>query len=217
MKAVAYLRVSSSGQVNGHGFDRQLDEVEAYCKSQNIELVGVFKEDVSGTKDETNRPAFQDMVATLLGNGCRTVIVEGLDRLARTLAVQEALCSYLAAKEITLISARTGENVTEALLEDPMRAAMVRMQGVFAQLEKELLVRKLRKAREAKRAKGEKCEGRPSISEVNPDVLNLIRTLKDAKQSYKAIAAKLNEAGTLSVTGKPWTATNVQSAYFRHK
>ena len=66
---------------------------------------------------------------------------------------------YLASKGITLIAANTGENVTEAITSDPMRKAMVQMQGVFAELDKSMLVKKLRKARDRKRQETGRCEG----------------------------------------------------------
>ena len=47
---------------------------------------------------------------------------------------------------IDLYSANTGENVTQAIKDDPVKKAMVQMQGVFAELEKSRLVKKLRKA-----------------------------------------------------------------------
>jgi len=90
-QAFAYLRISSKGQKGGNGFDRQLLEIEKYAKSHNVGIVEVFKEDVSGTKDETSRPQFQEMVADLLKNGIRTIVLERLDRLAREYRIQESL------------------------------------------------------------------------------------------------------------------------------
>ena len=60
---------------------------------------------------------------------------------------------------IALYSANTGENVTQAIKDDPIKKAMVQMQGVFADPEKSRLVRKLRKARDAVREKKGRCEG----------------------------------------------------------
>ena len=159
LKAVGYLRVSSSNQKEGDGFERQEDVINRYAEKYGVEILRVFKDDISGTTDEESRPAFQDMVSDLLKNGVRTVIVEGLDRLAREYRIQETLLIYLASKGITLINARTEENITEAVMTDPMRKALVQIQGVFAELEKNLLVKKLRVARERIREKKGKCGG----------------------------------------------------------
>ena len=224
VKAYGYLRVSSKGQVDGDGLRRQEDEVRSFAQAGGYELLSVFREEgVSGTLDEGARPAFQDMVATILKNGARTVIVEGLDRLAREYRIQEHLLVYLASKGIDLIVARTGENVTEAVLGDPMRRAMVQIQGVFAELEKGILVKKLRQGREEKRKTNPsgKCEGAKSIREASPELLSEIKALRKTlpgqkRKSFNDIAMILNERGYTSVTGKAFTGVNVQAILRRH-
>lgn len=222
MKAFAYVRVSGKGQVEGDGFRRQEAEIASYAKAHKVEIVHTYREEgVSGTTDEADRPAFQDMVAAILRNGVRTIIVEGLDRLAREYRIQETLLVYLASKGIDLIAARTGENVTEAVMADPMRKALVQIQGVFAELEKGMLVKKLRTAREQKRKVEGKCEGRKPISETDPELLAEVRRLRHAKpgqkrMSYAKIAEQLNAAGRTHSKGKPFTPTGVQSIIARH-
>jgi site-specific DNA recombinase len=155
--------------VEGHGFDRQEEACRAYAKKAGYEIVGTFQEEgVSGAKDETERPAFQEMMAAILVNGVRTVIVEGMDRLARELRVQEALLVYMAAKGVDLLSARTEENVTQAIQADPMKKALVQIQGVFAELDKNLAVKRLRKARDAKSAEHKKTLRGPQELRTDP-------------------------------------------------
>ena len=85
MKAFAYLRVSGKGQITGDGFKRQLEEINSYSANAGYSIENVYKEEaVSGTLDETQRPAFQEMITDILKNGVRTVIIEGMDRLARS-------------------------------------------------------------------------------------------------------------------------------------
>ena len=54
---------------------------------------------------------------------------------------------------MTIISADTLQDVTAAFFGDPMLRAMIQVQGVFAELDKSMLVAKLRKARELTRKK----------------------------------------------------------------
>jgi len=75
------------------------------------------------------------MVSEILKNGVKTIIIEGLDRLAIEYRIQESLLIYLASKGIELISARTEENVTHAIIVDLMKKALVQMQGIFAELD----------------------------------------------------------------------------------
>lgn len=218
MKAYGYLRVSGNSQVEGDGFRRQEEEVRAYCKAHGIDLVNVYREEaVSGTSDETARPAFQDMITAILKNGVRTIIVEGLDRLARELRIQETLLIYLASKNITLISARTGENATEAISGDPMRKALIQIQGVFAELEKNLLVKKLKVAREATKERDGKCEGRKSYEEKDPELADYIKKLyrkprNGKRRTLQSIVDQLNSEGRKTLSNKEWTRANLHHA-----
>jgi DNA invertase Pin-like site-specific DNA recombinase len=211
----AYLRVSSQGQVEGHGFDRQQDAIDKFCQTSGYEIAEIYRESASGVTEETERPAFSDMVSAILKNGVRTVVVESLDRLAREYRVSEHLIIYLASKGIDLISANTGENVSQAILDDPMKKALVQIQGIFAELDKSMLVKKLRKAREAVRARGEKCEGRKGYTDPEfKSVLNKIRALRarrgHRKQlTYPEVAERLNGEGIKTMTGRAFNGNGV--------
>jgi DNA invertase Pin-like site-specific DNA recombinase len=224
MKVYAYLRVSGKGQLNGHGFDRQMDAVQSFCDKYRYEIEKVFKEQVSGTKDETDRPEFSAMITAILRDGIDTIVVESLDRLAREYRIQEQLLIYLASKDIKLISANTGENVTKAISEDPMKKAMVQMQGIFAELDKSLLVRKLRKSREQIRKEKGKCEGRKGYkdTEQGAEILKEIRRLRRRRKgrvrvTFNDIAEKLNEQGFTAANGKPFTGNTVRGIMHRQK
>lgn len=214
-KVFGYARVSGQGQVEGDGFRRQEEEIQTYCKANKIELVKIFQEKgVSGTTDETERPAFQEMIAAILKNGVRTIIVEGMDRLAREYRIQETLLIYLASKGITLISARTGQDVTADITADPMKKALVQIQGVFSELEKNLLVKKLRTARQTKAEENGKCEGRKNYQEAAPELVARIKSLNrkprnGERPTLQKIADQLNAEGLYSLAGKPWTAANL--------
>ncbi len=218
-----YLRVSGKSQVEGYGFDRQEEAIRNFAEKAGYEIVNLFKEEgVSGTKDEADRPAFQEMIAEILRDGVKTIIIEGMDRLAREYRIQETLLIYLASKGITLICARTEENVTDAVQSDPMKKALIQIQGIFAELEKNLLVKKLRNARDKAREKG-KCEGRPSYKDAAPDVIEAIRRLRrkprtGRRMTYVQVADELNRLGFKRLSdkgkGKPFTGQTVQNILF---
>lgn len=220
IKVNAYLRVSGKGQVKGHGFKRQLETISEYAKSQGYIIDGIFKEKgVSGSNDEAHRPQFTEMIEDMLSNGVRVIVVESLDRLAREFRIQEQLLIYLASKNLDLINAGTGENITEAIGSDPMRKAMVQIQGIFGELDKSLLVRKLRRAREAKKKAHGKCEGIKRYGEDSPEEQAIIkkirymrrlpRGLNKKRMTYQAIAEQLNLEGISTKLGKLWTPTQV--------
>ena len=218
MKAFSYLRVSSKGQIEKDGFPRQRQTIAAAAKILGIEIAKEYHDDgVTGDSDWFDRPSFQAMVADILANGVRTIIVENLTRLARSYVVTDAIIVYLASKNITLISADTGEDVTAAFHGDPMKKALIQMQAVFAELEKNTLIKKLRAARVRARQEKGSCEGRKAFGEREGEeaTLELIRSLRrkpkgEDRKSFAMIAAKLNQDGVPTRTGKPWHAEVVR-------
>ncbi|MGR0482384.1 MAG: recombinase family protein [Candidatus Electronema sp. V4] len=229
MKAYAYLRVSGQGQVDGNGFERQQAAVNQFAQKANIEITQFFKEEVSGTADSTEREVFQQMISAILRNGVRTIIVEGLDRLAREYRIQEQLLIYLAAKGIALYDARTGENVTEAIAADPMKKALIQMQGIFSELEKNLLVKKLRVARQSKKEETGKCEGRKGYQDNTEKMDFLLKEIKSYRRkskggdrkTYQEVADYFNQLTVndnrySSFSGKEWNGPMIQNFLQKH-
>jgi DNA invertase Pin-like site-specific DNA recombinase len=219
VKAFGYLRVSGLTQVDGNGLDRQEEVIQSFADANGYEIAGWFREEgVSGTKGEEDRPAFMRMVTEILRDGVTTVIVESLDRLAREYRIQEQLLIYLVAKGIDLIAANTGETVTQAIQADPMRKAMVQIQGIFSELDKSLLVRKLRLARERVREETGKCGGRRRFGEDSEEEAKVVRRIKLMRRRRKGglpgmtlqqIADTLNDEGVPTKTGKKWSRKQV--------
>src|ERR1035438_2676408 len=155
LKAFAYLRVSGKGQVRGDGFARQWHAIRTYSEANDVKIVQVFREEgVSGTKESIDRPAWSAMMAAVLGNGVRTIVIEKLDRLARDLMVQEATIANLAKSAITLVSVAE----PDLMASDPTRILMRQFMGAVAQYDKSQIVLKLRGARIRKRVAEGRCE-----------------------------------------------------------
>ena len=222
MEAYGYLRVSGKGQIDKDGFHRQRDVISKFAVDSNITIPLYYQEKgVSGTKGEADRPAFQEMITDVLSNGVNTIIVERLDRLAREYVVQEQLLIYLASKRIVLLNASTGENITEAINSDPMKKAIIQIQGVFAELEKSLLVKRLKKARQRKKAETGKCEGTKGWDELAPErkaeVLKLVRRLRrkprggGRQKSYQQVADHLNSKRIKTLRGGIWSSQLVRA------
>jgi len=222
-QAVAYCRVSSVGQQrNGTGLDRQEEIINDYAGQIGYELTEVYHEAFTGT--DTDRPMFTKMLAEILSNGCRTIIVERLDRLARDLSVQLQLVGLLCSKGITLLSADTQQDVTAAFSGDPMLKAMIQVQGVFAELDKSMLVAKLRKAREAKKAKTGRCEGRKPYGyyEGEEALVKRIKQLHRKPRGGKRlgpyqIARILNREGWPTRNAEKWYGSHVSAIVNRKK
>lgn len=215
MQAFAYLRVSGKGQVDGDGFNRQREAIEACAKGAGISVVQFFQDEgVSGTKED--RPALARLMVDLEenGHGIKTVIVERLDRLARDLMVQEAILNDFRKLGVRFISASEGDDLIDG---DATRKLVRQIFGAIAEYDKAMLVLKLRAARERKRAREGKCEGRKGYSdtEAGREIIREVKRLRRKKPgckvlSCRTIAGRLNESGRQSLDGKPFSAAVIQ-------
>ena len=127
--------------------------------------------------------------------------------------VQEAGIATLAGLGVRVVTSR-GDDLTDS--DDEMRVAMRQIAGVFSQLEKTRLVKKLRGARQRKRqATGKKVEGRKSLAEMYPEAVKAARRLASPKTgerlSFREISARLAEAGHLNERGRPFNAQSVRA------
>jgi DNA invertase Pin-like site-specific DNA recombinase len=202
-KAHAYLRVSGKGQVEGDGFTRQLKAIKDYAAAHAIKIVNVYREEgVSGTAESASRPAWTELMTALHANGVRVVIIEKLDRLARDLMVQETIIADLRKNGFELVSVAE----PDLMANDPTRILVRQMMGAVGQYEKSQIVLKLRGARVRKKATTGRCEGRKPYGffEGEAAVLERMKVLRAEGLGFDRIAAKLNEEGVPTRTGKPW-------------
>ena len=149
--ALAYLRTSSSANVgtDKDSDKRQRQAIATFAKHAGYELLEEFYDAAVSAADPIDaRPGFKSLLERIMTNGVRTVIVEDASRFARTLMVQEAGIATLAGIGVRVTPSR-GDDLTDS--DDEMRVAMRQIAGVFSQLEKTRLVKKLRAACERKR------------------------------------------------------------------
>ena len=105
-----------------------------------------------------------------------------------------------------------GDDLTDS--DDEFRVVM--RHGVFSQLEKTRLVKKLKAARDRKRANG-KVEGRQSHLGARAEVVAEAKRLHRAspktgeRRSLRKIAAELAALGHLNVNSRPYSAKSVRS------
>ena len=220
MKAFAYLRVSSKGQVEGDGLTRQSVAIQEFAQRQGFEILHTYQDEgVSGSM--IGRPALVELMMALEENSheAKTVIIERIDRLARDLLVQEALLANFKKHNANLISVHDGELLTD----NPTRKLMRQILGAVAEYDKAMTVAKLKAARERKRLNGSKCEGRKGYGDEPGQAV-----LKEIKKNHRKprgkkrltaqqIADKMNKSGFLTLTGKKFTANSVRLILSRNK
>lgn len=216
LKAVSYLRTSSAGNVgtDKDSEHRQRNAIARFAKSAGYEIIEEFRDEaVSGKDPIDTRPGFRALLERVAANGVTVVIVESPDRFARHLLTQEAGIILLVGLGVRVLTSH-GDDLTDS--DDEFRVAMRQIMGVFSQLERTRLVKKLKHARERKRATGIKVEGRKALAELNPRALAMAKQLRRAnpvtgeRMSYRNIAERLAGAGHAAASGKPFSPSVVK-------
>jgi len=213
-KVVGYLRVSSRGQVDGHGFERQEEAVRTYCKKNRLNLVEIYREEVSGTKGIADRPALADLLSRVLDNGISMVVVERADRLARDLVEAELLLREFRSAGITVISAESSTDLTVADGDGNPSLVLIRqVLSAVAEFEKSSLVLKLRAARLKRRRETGSCEGVKPFGHFHGEetTLERMRSLRRKPRgaprlSFAKIARALDGEELPTRGGGSWTS-----------
>ena len=210
-KVFGYARCSSDTNAGGDTFNRQSDAIRSWAKTAKAKVVEVFEEVITGTT--ADRPIFTGMLSRMAQEGINSFVIENQSRLGRDLLVNLHLISSCKKLGISIIDASTGDDLTQ--LEDPMMVAMHQISGVFAQLDKSMIVSKLKKARDAKSKElGKRCEGRkksPFSSDLILKIKKLRRKPHHGKRiSLEKIAEFLNKDGNRTPTGGKFHATTVK-------
>jgi DNA invertase Pin-like site-specific DNA recombinase len=209
--AVAYYRTSSATNV-GPDKDsqrRQREACQACARGLGLEIVREYYDAaVSGADAVEARPQFREMLAYLLGNGARRIIVENASRFARDIIVQETGYRMLKARGIDLIAADS----PDSFVSDTPTAKMVRtVLGAVVAWEKDMLVHKLRGARDRKSASlGRRCEGNPAWGRLGEQVRAIACELRGEGASLMSISAALALRGMCAPSGRAYGAQSVK-------
>lgn len=231
MRLAMYLRVSSNGQVDGYGLAVQEKACRRWAKAQGHQIVATFTDaGVSGARDAADRPGLSGaLLALRRPPDAEGLLVARLDRLARALTVQEASLAIAWQAGARVFTADAGEVLRDDP-DDPMRTALRQVVGVFAELDRRLVVKRLRDGRTAKaaagkhstgayaygyagRGKGRARDAAPAPAEQRAVVR--IATLRSEGASYRAIAAALDSEGLRPRRAAQWSAMAVRNIAVR--
>jgi DNA invertase Pin-like site-specific DNA recombinase len=202
--ACAYYRTSSATNAEGDSRPRQEQAIKAYAAAHGTEIVKEYYDAaVSGADPVEGRPGFADMVAYMLGNGARIVLVENASRFARDLTVQLLGHALLKKHGIELIPVDAPTYFTD---ETPTARMVRSILGAVSQFEKEALVLKLRKARERSKRLG----GNPNWTPVPAATVAAAKACQAKGLSLRAIASELAVAGYRAPSGRPYGPESIK-------
>lgn len=228
LRLVMVRRVSTTTQASdGYGLDAQEADCQRYARKASNPKVRIVhgvadgdERSTSGRSTIDERPGLLEALEWLQDGRADGILAPNMDRLARELTVQEAVMSYVWALDGRVFTADDGEQLEDDP-RDPMRTAMRQMRGVFHQLDRAMIVKRLGDGREAKGKRGGYAFGAPRYGQQALDnelieeeqetaILRQMRQWQTEGSSIRSIAARLNELGIPSKRGGRWHPATVQ-------
>jgi DNA invertase Pin-like site-specific DNA recombinase len=200
-RAVIYTRVSTGDQ---HA-ETQLYDLRELAKQRRYEIIHEYTDTISGAKSK--RPGLDQLLADARRHRFDVVLVAAFDRVARNVRHFLEVLDELNHLNIEFVSLR--ENIDTG---GPLGRAMVVIVGAIAELEKSLIVERVRAG--MRRAK---LEGR-RIGRAPPNVdraaivrdrlagLSLTEAAKKHRVSRATVCRLVNESRRLKKTGVPQLA-----------
>lgn len=221
LRIAIYARVSSNAQAETDTISGQIDDLTKWAGKQGHEIVAVCTDEaVSGKLPAVERPGLACILDAVEDGEADAVLVRSLDRLARELTVQEATLALVWKLGGRVLSV-TGEIMADDP-DDPMRTAMRQMAGVFAQLDRAQISKRLRDGRRRKAEVGGYVGGAPSFGtradsatrelvadDREAQTLDRIKEMRAEGMGYKAIADALNVERIPTKRSGKWHASTV--------
>ena len=114
--AYIYTRVSTIIQVDGFSLDAQEEEIRAYAKMRNINIVGKYSDEGKSGKNAEHRPAFNQMMKDIRSkkDNVRYVLVFKLSRFARNTSDTAKYLQELASFGAGLLGVKDGIDTSTA-------------------------------------------------------------------------------------------------------
>lgn len=219
---VAYLRVSTEGQVEKYGLEAQKKDILVYCARNDMDIVGWYIEKgVSGVKE--SRPEWDRLVYGDVQNPpVEAVVVAKSDRVARDINVYYYFKMQLKKKNIDLISVAEDFGTM-----GPMAKFLEAFTMCVAEMERENITKRTLAGRKVKASQGGYAGGRPPYGYVvrdkelivDPEAAEVVKqvfVLRGEGKKLQEIADLLNESGKRTQKGLEFSVSAVQNI-LRHE
>lgn len=203
--AIGYCRVSTDKQgERGYGLEAQRAAIEEEAERRGWTLTHVYV-DVASGKSTRGRTQYGEALAVLADKQADVLITAKLDRLSRSL-IDFAQLMALAQEQGWGINA-LDIGVDTSTINGELIANIIM---ALAQWERRIIGQRTTAALEQVRASG-KALGRPT--NVTPETLRLIRTLRKSELSWRKIAEALTAEGVPTAQKGQWHASTVRKLH----
>ena len=190
MKAVIYTRVSKNVQSD----ERQVSELEEYAKGKDWEVLGVFREKISGAKKNVDRPVLQEAKELCKKHKAKFVVWD-VSRLGRnTLEGLKTLEELTESKVSVYVKTLGIETLNPNGTPNQAGRLVITIMFDLAQSERENLIERInsglqeakRKGKKLGRAKGT-TDSKTDTLAKHPKVVKLLKKGESVRNTAKIV------------------------------
>ena len=209
MRVVGYVRVSTTGQVNGYSLQLQISKIKEYCKLKDYTLVDIYEDAGISGMSKSKRVSYLNMIDYVNTHDVQGVVVYSLSRLGRNM---KDVVDFL---DMLKVDGKVFHSVKEGLSnDDNIGSLIVNILSSINQFEVEQTRQRIQDVKVEKKRKG-LVYGRLKygfdgidgvlVKNVNESfVLRRVKNLRSRGYSWSKIANRLNEDSIPTKTGKMW-------------
>ena len=199
--AVIYSRTSSSGyQQNRQDTTRQVEDLQAYAKLSQLEVVKVYEEHISGSKKNSEREVLNECLAFAETNNVDVILSSEGSRLGRsTWEVLETIKRCIDRHINVYLQKENIHVLREDGTVDPFMAVYISCLSMANEFERENIKYRLNSGRAQYIRNGGKLGRKPGS----------IKTKEQKEKEYKEVLMYLKKDYSIRVTAK---LTNVSVA-----
>lgn len=190
-KAVIYARVSSTN--DRQSTDRQVIDLKAYASCNDMEVVKVYEEHISGAKKNEERPVLCECLDYCISNEIDSLLISELSRLGRN--VDEVLANVKLCKDKNLNIYFQKENLNIFQpdgTKNPFLNIFISVLGTCAEMERENIKFRLNSGRAKYIADGGKL-GRKEGS---------VKSKEQKAEEYKQVLKELKRGTSIRKVAK---------------
>jgi DNA invertase Pin-like site-specific DNA recombinase len=199
-KAIGYIRVSTNRQAeNGYGLEAQSEQIRRYCQAQDLELVALIPDVMSGKRTDKlyGRIAAITAIRTGMAN---VLVVNTLDRSSRSMADGAKLVADAKLEGWRIVGLDGTDSDTVSQLTAHARL-------LVAEEERELISRRTKQGLIKARQAGKQL-GKPST--IDRKIVQRIVKQRLAGKGTEAIAKALTDSGVAAPMGGAWSYSTVR-------
>lgn len=163
-KGVIFVRVSKREQ----DYQRQLEDLRALAKTQNLEIIAEIAEKISGVKDNQERDGVQELLRLAQKGIIQKVLVQEVSRLGRSTVEVLKVLEELTSLRVSVYVQNFGFETLKNGKRNPIAQFMFTLLAEFARMERETLRERILSGMEEARRQG-KHLGRPDGSLENKE------------------------------------------------